>query len=60
MHRCNGVDNGDCDNCRNRHCEEWIECDICGEKIYDEYYYCCDDGDYHTECFEEAHRRCTP
>lgn len=53
MHRCNGC--GDCDECHNRHCHEWIECDICGERIDDSRYISTDDGEYHTECFIEAH-----
>lgn len=56
MHRCNGVDNGDCDNCRNRHCEEWTECDICHEEICEHYYHI-NGCDYHKECFDETYGR---
>lgn len=56
MHKCNGVDNCDCDNCRNRHCEEWTECDICHEEICERYYHF-GDCDYHKECFDEEYGR---
>lgn len=51
--RCNG--SGDCDNCRNLRCREWIECDICYERIDDDTYIATNDGDYHKECFLEMY-----
>ena len=56
MYRCNGVDNGDCDNCRNWHCKEWTECDICHEEICGTYYHI-NDRDYCGECCEREFGR---
>lgn len=50
---CNGC--GDCDECHNMHCREWIVCDICGERITDDKYISFGDNDYHTECFTEKY-----
>lgn len=52
MHRCNG--HGDCDTCHNRHCKEWVECDICGEPI-NEPYISNGEGDFHTDCYIEKY-----
>ena len=51
--RCNGT--GDCDSCHNMNCREWLECDICGEFIYDSTYISTDEGEYHTDCFLERY-----
>lgn len=56
MHKCNGVDNGDCDNCRNRYCKEWMECDICHEEIWGNCYHI-NDRDYCSDCYEREFGR---
>ena len=45
--KCNG--GGDCDQCHNMNCEEWIECDDCGERI-DGDYFAISGHDYCEEC----------
>lgn len=45
MRKCNGC--GDCDNCHNMHCDEWIECDCCGERIDEEIEEVYGNGDEH-------------
>lgn len=49
MRKCNGC--GDCDNCHNKNCYEWVECDECGANC--DGYYLIDDTYYCEDCLKQ-------
>lgn len=57
MFACNGGDGhrGECYQCKNTHCKQWIECDYCGEIINPDTEMYLDFGDRHycSSCIEE-------
>lgn len=56
---CNGIGcntPGDCESCRQTNCEKTYNCDICGEKLEDEYWQI-DGNDYCENCLTENYQR---